>query len=222
MSDLDRLFEDLHRQFGNEYPDPRVSAIAERAERDEAVLDRVIVDLDSELEKVYGASCTVLAEIGPSAERALPGLLRLASRAGDPSHVAYALGALGNGKKKVLSALLQLLDDPRNWVRSAAINALGSLDPPAEKVVPGLTRFLDRWRPPWENSKVEFDPDVDDFADAVAVIGTYGESAASALPVLERLVARDAGDGDEDAQMTRYMLQTTIAKIRGEPRPSYW
>ncbi len=38
ISDLDQLFEALHRNFGTEYPDPRVTAIAERATRDEAVL----------------------------------------------------------------------------------------------------------------------------------------------------------------------------------------
>ncbi len=223
LNDLDQLFAALHQSFGKEYPDPRVTAVAERAARNEAVLDRVIGDLGSEQEKVYGASCTVLAEIGPPAARAVSRLLRLISRADDPSHVAYALGALGDGKKKVLSALLRLLDDKRNWVRSSAINALGSLNPPAGKVVPGLSRFLDRWQPPWEDPhKVEFDPDVDDFSDAVAVIGTYGESAASALPVLERLAAQDAGDQDEDVRMTRFMLQATIAKIRGEPPPSYW
>ncbi len=222
VNDLDRLFKALHRNFGKEYPDPRVTAIAKRAVRDEAVLDRVIADLGSNQEKVYGASCTVLAEIGPPAARAVSKLLRLVSRADDPSHVAYALGALGDSKKKVLSALLRLLDDKRNWVRSSAINALGSLNPPAGKVVPGLTRFLDRWQPPWENHKVEFDPDVDDFGDAVAVIGSYGENAASALSVLERLAAQDVDDQDDGVRQTRFLLQATIARIRGEPPPSFW
>ena len=221
-TDHDKLFTDLHQNFGTDYPDPRISAMAELAERDSAVLERVIADLDSKEEKVHGASCMVLAEIGPPAARAVPSLIRLAPRAGDPGPVAYALGALGDGKKKVLSALVRLLDDSRNWVRSSAINALGSLHPSAKEVVPALARMLDRWKPPWENQKVEFDPDVDDFMDAIAVIGTYGESADSALQVLDRLVEQEIDPRDRDAQETRFMLQATIAKIRGESPPSFW
>ena len=221
-NDLDKLFEALHQNFGQEYPDSRVQAVAELAQRDGAVLDRVIADLGSDDEKVYGASCMVLADVGPAAARAVPGLLRLVSRADDPGPVAYALGALGDSKKKVLSALLGLLEDKRNWVRSSAINALGSLHPAAEKAVPGLARFLDRWQPPWKDSEVEFDPDVDDFVDAIAVVATYGENAASALPVLERLAKQDVEGQDGESLETRFLLEATIAKIRGEAPPSFW
>ncbi len=217
---LDDLFETLYRHFGSYWPDPRARAIAKLAIRDPAVLERVIAGLDSSDETVRDASCMVLTGVGPAAVRAVPKLIRLASRVDDPQLVVSALGEIGDNGEKVTALLLRTLDDERNWVRSAAIRALGARRAAPDAVVPALAGFLDRWRPPWEDRKIEFDPDFDDFDDALTALGNYRERADAALPVLKRLFAREIDEADGEAREQRFQLEVAIAKIRSEPLPS--
>ena len=218
---LDDLFEALYRHYGTYWPDPRARAIAEHAKRDAAVLNRVIAGLDSDDDTVRDASCMVLTGVGPTGARAVPKLLELASRVAEPGLVAAALGELSDGDEKVVAVLLRILDDKRNWIRSSAIRALGGLRAAPEQVVPALAGFLDRWQPPWQNAKFEFDPDYDDFDDALAALAAYGESASEALPVLTRLF-ENIDEEDYEARGRRFELEVTIAKIRGEPPPDPW
>ncbi len=216
---LDDLFEALYRRLGTYWPDPRARAIAEHAKHDEAVLDRVIAGLDSDDQTVRQASCTVLTAVGPAAARAVPKLLELADNADDPALVVSALGELGDNDEKVVSVLLRTLDDERNWIRSSAISALGGLRAAPDLVVPALAGFLESWRPPWEDRKVEFDPDFDDFDDAIEVLGGYRQRAAAALPVLERLLERQRQEDDYETREQRFQLEVAIARIRGEKPP---
>ncbi len=108
-STLDDLFEALHQHFGSQSRDPRARANPERAQRDEAVLDRVIAGLDSDDETARGASCLVLAEVGPPAAWAVPNLLRLAARMDWPGFVLSKDGRL------VYTDYLSLLKFDSGW-----------------------------------------------------------------------------------------------------------
>jgi HEAT repeat protein len=87
---------------------------------------------------------TVLDSVGPSAEEAVPLMLRWATNA-DPwvrCQAVFALGSLHAEPDRVVPVLTNALHDPSSDVQNAAVRQLGMLGRDARLAVPALVEFL--------------------------------------------------------------------------------
>lgn len=99
-----------------------------------------IEDLSDSNEVVRAWAATVLGQLGPTAEPAIPPLLlALEDRSPDVrSRAAFALGRIGPKAEPAIPMLLQLLKDRHPEVRSHSALALGSIRPATPDVIAAL------------------------------------------------------------------------------------
>ncbi|MFO0916745.1 MAG: HEAT repeat domain-containing protein [Planctomycetaceae bacterium] len=154
---------------------------------------------------------TVLAEIGPDAAEAAPGLLELAKSGGPETRreAILALAQIGPAAKQTAPELIKLLNDESFPFRGAVAFALGKME--AKEAIPALKQVVDapkdsmlRLSSIW--ALLQFDPNNPEYA-AIAVprlaaaltderprvrkevattLGRLGAQAAKAVPDLQK------------------------------------
>lgn len=114
----------------------------------------------------------------PAAARALLAVLATEREAHVHATIADALGLLGPDAVDAVPALIGLLDDEHEIVRTRAVSALGRIGATSPRVVPALARALR-------------DPDHDTRAAAADALGAMGPAARAAVPGLIQIVRGD-------------------------------
>jgi HEAT repeat protein len=104
--------------------------------------------------------CAIRAvgSIGPSANGAVPALLRWATNpdAGVRCNAIFALGKIGAEPDRVVPVLMNALHDPRPDVRFNAVRALVQFGPKARFAVPALLEILSTTQDGTQRSHAEY------------------------------------------------------------------
>ena len=104
--------------------------------------------------------CAIRAvgSIGPSANGAVPALLRWATNpdAGVRCNAIFALGKIGAEPHRVVPVLMNALHDPRPDVRFNAVRALVQFGPKARLAVPALVEILSNAQDGKQRSRAEY------------------------------------------------------------------
>jgi len=122
-------------------------------------------------------AANALANIGPEANDAVPGLLKaIRSNSLETRRaVVWALAGIGSTDKAVVAPLVAVLEDQRNptSTRAPAATALGKVGPPAAEAVPALVRLLGD-----DNEHAR--------RAAVKALGKIGPAAQNAIAAVEK------------------------------------
>ena len=87
--------------------------------------------------------CECLAEMGPTAAPAVPALIGVLRRGGNPMSAARALGRIGPAAKEAVPALCECLKEKLSYgLRTEAAEALGRIGPAAGPAIPALKKLL--------------------------------------------------------------------------------
>lgn len=151
-----------------------------------AAMEFLVEQLDSEDRVQVLAACAAIEKIGSSALLSLPGLIAIA----DLPRVPLDLGSENRG----------LAFRQSREIQEAAIRAIAAVGP-NESAIAVLTKTLGK------------EPGIAKFA--ASALATLGTRAASALPELEKLQARnDHGGKDVKTRLAREAAEKAIAAIR--------
>jgi hypothetical protein len=156
---------------------------------------------------VRQAAAWALSQMGPKASDASGTVSRLAQTLSDSSPqvravAAVALREMGAKAAPAVPQLTVCVNDPVDYVRAAAADALGAIGPGARTAVDALAvRLLVK------NEQMMV------LRSAAAALGEIGPDAKSALPALQQA-----------AQTVRLgpTAQEAILKIEGKPVPMWW
>ena len=127
--------------------------------------------LDDEMEEAQLAAAHGLAQAGWVA---VPALLEALQSDGEPArgYAAFALGDMGStAGDDAVQAVARLAQDPSEWVRRSAVEALGTMESSPQDAVPALSTLL-------------ADEDGQTRYEAAYALARFGAQAADAVPAL--------------------------------------
>jgi len=169
-----------------------------------------------------------LSIMGPSAEPAIPALIKMLLEDKDNANGMWAARALGRIGLSALPAVMKLLKHENRDVRMHAITALGEMGPSAEPAIPTLIKMLEgelHWHAvsalgsigsaavPELMKVLEGKGWPINFYAAVA-LGEMGSAAKPAKPILLKML------GDEN-ETVRMFATETIVKIDPSATPEF-
>jgi HEAT repeat protein len=164
---------------------------------------QLIVALSDPSAALREASAAALAQVG---QRASPDALAALSKAladTDPDVrdlAAVALGSMGPRAAPAIPQLVQVLNDPVDYVRVTAAETLGAMGARASAAVAPLT------------TKLLTKDQIFVLSSVATALGDIGPAAKDALPALNQVLAqRRVGSAAEEA----------ILRIEGKPVPEY-
>ena len=127
--------------------------------------------LDDEMEETQLAAAHGLAQAG---SMAVPALLAALQSDREPArgYAAFALGDMGPvAGADAVEAMTRLVQDPSEWVRRSAVEALGTMESNPQAAVPALSTLLG-------------DEDGQTRYEAAYALARFGAAAADAVPAL--------------------------------------
>ena len=127
--------------------------------------------LDDEMEEAQLAAAHGLAQAGVAA---VPALLQVLESDREPArgYAAFALGDMGPAAgADAVKAVSRLVQDPSEWVRRSAVEALGTMESNPQEAVPALSTLL-------------ADDDGQTRYEAAYALARFGARAADAVPAL--------------------------------------
>lgn len=154
---------------------------------------------------IRASAAWALTQMGAAGTNAIPALTK--SLTNDASArvrclSALALRSMGSGAAEAVPALIQALNDPADYVRAPAADALGAIGPSARAAAQPLCQRL------------AADPEqVFVLRSVAAALGNIGPEAASALPALRQALKM---------HRVTYTAQEAILKISRQPIPAWY
>src|SRR4030095_14517836 len=142
----------------------------------------VIAALSSKESRERSAASMTLAGMGRSAQDAAPAMFDQLDKETDVTvrvSLLTALPKIGAEPKTLVPRLIDALKDQNDSIRHAAINGLLSFPSARKEIVDSLTALLR-------------DPNKDMSQRAAYVVGRFGVAAASAVPVLLEIIAKQS------------------------------
>jgi HEAT repeat protein len=142
----------------------------------------VIAALSSKESRERSAASMTLAGMGRSAQDAAPAMFDQLGKETDVTvrvSLLTALPKIGAEPKTLVPRLIDALKDQNDSIRHAAINGLLSFPSARKEIVESLTALLR-------------DPNKDMSQRAAYVVGRFGVAAASAVPVLLEIIAKQS------------------------------
>jgi HEAT repeat protein len=168
-------------------------------------LAALLPDSDPE---VRSAAAWALSQVGAKAGSVAPEVAKLLQDP-DPQvrgFAALALREMGRGAAVTIPELSAALQDPAPSVRMTAASALGSMGAAASPAVPALVAELEA-----SNGLEISNDDVQVIRNLCYALGDIGPSARSAIPAIQKV----------QHLRIRYIAQEAIAKIEGNPSPTW-
>lgn len=107
-------------------------------------LNQWITRLSNHKADIRRASCKIIAELGPKANKAIPALCKALADEDDEvvANAARALGTMGPKAAMAIKPLIKILNGPYSDARLEATLALGRIGPEARSAVPALLKIL--------------------------------------------------------------------------------
>jgi HEAT repeat protein len=142
----------------------------------------VVAALSAREARERSGAATTLAGMGRSAQDAAPAMLEQLGKETEAAvrvSLLTALPKIGADPKTLVPQLIEALKDPNDSIRHAAINGLLSFPAARKQIVESLTALLR-------------DPNKDMSQRAAYVVGRFGVTAATAVPVLLDIIAKQS------------------------------